>query len=122
MGQCQGRVLSAGLAQGRDMTYGTRRIETFVPHVEYSYQVGGISHSGNRISLAVIGDSNRNAARKRISPYKVDSEVCVFYDESDPSSSYLVDPRRHIRTSLLVPAGFALFGIGMIWFLSAMLE
>jgi hypothetical protein len=78
-------------------------------------------HTGNRISFAVVGDSNKSAAAKRLMPYTEGASVLVFFDEAYPSSSYLVNPRKHIRTSILISMGFVLFGFGMVWFLCKML-
>jgi len=121
IGVCEGRIISAELLQGRELANGSQRITTFVPALKYAYTVRGIMHTGDRISLAVIGDSNKSAAAKRLMPYTEGASVLVFFDEADPSSSYLINPRKHIRTSILIPMGFLLFGFGMVWFLCKML-
>ena len=121
IGVCEGRIISAELVQGRELAKGSQRITTFVPAMKYTYLVRGIMHTGNRISLAVIGDSNKYAAAKRLMPYTEGASVLVFFDEADPSSSYLVNPRKHILTSILISMGFVLFGFGMVWFLCKML-
>lgn len=122
IGVCEGRIISAELVQGPDLGGDSECLAIFYPAVKYTYLVRGIMHTGNRISLAVVGDSNKSAAAKRLMPYTEGASVLVFFDEADPSSSYLVNPRKHIRTSILISMGFVLFGFGMVWFLSFVLE
>ncbi len=121
IGQSKGRIISSQLVAGGELPGHSKHITTFFPAVNYSYEVCGTPYTGNRISLAVIGDSNKSAAAKRLMPYTEGASVLVFFDEADPSSSYLINPRKHIRTSILISMGFVLFGFGMVWFLCKML-
>lgn len=121
VGECEGRIISAELVQGSDLGGDSERLTIFYPAVKYTYLVRGMVHTGNRISFAVVGNSNKAAAAKRLKPYTEGASVLVFFDEADPSSSYLVNPRKHIRISILISMGFVLFGFGMVWFLCKML-
>ncbi len=62
---------------------------TYRPMVMYSYSVGAVRYSSNRLSFRSIVTSDHDAALKAAAAYKPGSAVEVFYDPQDPEQAVL---------------------------------
>ncbi len=82
----------------------------FSPKVEYTYNVSGESMKGNVISFLRVQTSNTSGTKKRLRRYPVGAQVEVFFNIEQPEQSYLINPRKHIWTTLGVVTGFVLIG------------
>jgi len=116
IGTCGGLITRSGIGEREEWLGGSRKIQMFSPQVEYTYEVSGQPMKGDVISFLAVRSSKPSAALKRLSSYPVGAQVEVFFNIDQPEQSYLINPKKHIGTTLGVMAIFVLLG-GLINFM-----
>jgi hypothetical protein len=75
----------------------------YFPKVEYSYQVGGETLTGNRLAFGgVLAQSNPAPAQKTLERYPLDGQVTVYYDPEKPSDAVLERKAGGMKWGLIV--------------------
>lgn len=68
---------------------GDERVSYF-PYVEFTYQIGNQTYTGNRISFGgVVGKSNLAAVQQSLSRFAPGSQVTVFYNPQNNAEAVL---------------------------------
>lgn len=62
---------------------------SYVPTVEYRYELSGRSYTGSRIAFAQTGYGSRGRAERNLAKYPVGGAVRVMYDPAKPDSAVL---------------------------------
>jgi hypothetical protein len=84
-----GKITSATLEEDRSVDRETHRTSvSYVPTIQYQYQVGDSSLVGNRIGFSKTG-YDYNTATKKLAQYPLDAPVTVFYNPLAPNESVL---------------------------------
>jgi hypothetical protein len=77
----------------RKVTQGTGDDEgesiSYVPTVEYRYELSGRTYTGSRIAFAQSGYGSPGRAEQKLARYPVGSAVKVLYDPANPASAVL---------------------------------
>lgn len=89
-------------------------------HVEYSYQVAGVTYQGDKITFgARKGYSSLQKAKDEIAPYPVDAQVRAVYNPENPKEAVL--QQRAVGTNFMLIFGIIALLIalcslcGVIW-------
>lgn len=103
----------AGVVQSAEMKShsGTKGGTTYSAAVTYTYQVGGVSYAGDKVSIGEMSSSSEYA-RGILSQYPAGKKVSVHYAPGDPSEAVL-ETGIHGGTWICLGVGtaFTLFGI-----------
>lgn len=93
---------------------------SYYPHVQYSYQVAGVTYQGDRITFgARRGYSSPQKANKEIAPYPVGAQVRAYYNPENPKEAVL--QQRAVGTNFMLIFGIIALLIalcslcGVIW-------
>jgi hypothetical protein len=121
IGTCCGVITRSGIGQ-REELHRSKKIQMLSPQVEYTYEVSGHPMKGDAISFLAVRSSKPSAALKRLSSYPVGAQVEVFFNIDQPEQSYLINPKKHIWTTLGVMVIFVLFGGLMNFMILQLLE
>ena len=124
----QATVLTAEMESATERDDGETEVE-YYPRVEYEYAVDGTTYDDERVFHAsqVSNDpgelrgkefDERSDAQAVLDRYRPGTAVTVYYDPTDPATSYLENP----STDLLISAGMmgafgllaALAGVGSV--------
>jgi hypothetical protein len=81
----------------------------YVPQVSYTYEVGGASYQGSRISYAELRSTNRKKIVDLVAKYPVGAEMDVAYDRAAPGESVIE----------LGTKGTSPFGFNVVFLLAA---
>lgn len=111
-------ILSTDIAQKEELDDGETEIE-YYPRVEYRYTVDGETYTDTRIfhSTQVNNEEGelrgkeydeRSDAQDIVDKYPEGGTAQVYYDPSDPSTSYLEDATGNL---LMTVVGGGLFGV-----------
>lgn len=79
-----GKILRAELKESGDSDGSTWAVE-----VEYTYTVGGVAYSGDRLAFAYAASSDQEAHLAVLKKLQGAKQVDVRYDPADPASSCL---------------------------------
>jgi hypothetical protein len=110
IGTCRGVITRSEVEEHDEWRGRSRNLRMCSPKVEYTYNVSGESMKGNVISFLRVQTSNTSGTKKRLRRYPVGAQVEVFFNIEQPEQSYLINPRKHIWTTLGVVTGFVLIG------------
>lgn len=84
-----GTITSATLEEDRHVDRESHSTTiTYVPTIQYKYQVGDSSLVGTRIGFSRAG-YDYNTASKKLAQYPLNSQVVVYYDPAAPNESVL---------------------------------
>lgn len=119
--RCEGVILSSRLESGPDALVHNAPA-MFWPSIRYRYQPGAEALESEQISVAQVRTTNRAQAAARLAPFPEGASVHVFYDAADPREAWLINPRKHIATNLLLALAFAAVGSGLSWLLKVMMK
>jgi hypothetical protein len=82
-----GTITSATLEEDRHVDHETHRTSvTYVPTIQYQYQVGGSNLVGNRIGFSKTG-YDYSTASKKLAKYPLNGSVTVHYDPASPNEA-----------------------------------
>jgi hypothetical protein len=84
---------------------------TYEPVVDYVYQVNGQTYHGNKISAGWSMSYDYNSAQKKISPYKTDAPVVVYYNPANPAEAVLETKSSSGNIMLII--GIVLLALGL---------
>lgn len=84
----------------------------YEPVVKYTYEVGGVGYTNDRISLFRWSTFLAGRERRKVEEYPVGKAVDVYYDPGEPSESILEIEATGLDHILW--GGFALLGAGAI--------
>lgn len=87
----------------------TRR--TYVPIVEFRYEVGGQSYASRQVAIGLVVSGSRAIANRVVGRYPIGAKVEVHYDPANPSEAALENPTRASWTLLGIAA--ACFAIAL---------
>ena len=88
------------------------RLPSYEPKVSYSYSVGGVTRTGNRLRFGDNTVSFEATARKRLASYPRGTAIQVHYDPEDPERSVLRPGVSRWNYAFMVLAG-AMFLAGL---------
>ncbi len=89
---------------------------TYSAKIEYEFELGDMTHTGDRHSFFSFGTSSYEHAHDIVKRYPVGREITVYYDPGDVSESVLeVDTRSFPAIVILFLTPFHCIGIGMLW-------
>jgi hypothetical protein len=110
----EGRVLDSRMEfETRSRNHG-RRETVWVPHISYTYIVGGRTVGSDRIWLTeATAFSQPDAAERFLRPYAPGAPVAVFYNPANPSDSALIIDSRLWPIFIITGAGLLLTGLGL---------
>ena len=100
--------------------------ESYSPHVEYTYQVGGQEYRGKDITFGFKqGFGSPNKAEEVIARYPAGGSVTVYYDPSNPQKAVLERKAGGFGASLAIGIIFLIVGLclacpGVVILLSSM--
>jgi hypothetical protein len=107
-----GRITSATLEEDSHVDRETHRTSvSYVPTIQYKYQVGESSLVGNRIGFSKTG-YDYNTARKKLAQYPLDLPVTVFYNPLAPKESVLNTSTR--GSIVLIIVSIIVMAIGIV--------
>jgi hypothetical protein len=93
---------------------------SYYPHVEYSYQVAGMTYQGDKINLgARRGYSSPQKANEEIARYPVGAQVRAYYNPKNPKEAVL--QQRAVGTNFMMIFGIIALLIalcslcGLLW-------
>ena len=66
-----------------------KTIKTYIPHVNYTFQVKDRTFTGTRVSFGDYRSNSRMAVRALIRDYPINKTVKVYYNPQDPSMCVL---------------------------------
>ncbi|MDB5045069.1 MAG: hypothetical protein JWQ08_1119 [Deinococcus sp.] len=90
---------------------GRQRIWT--PHVAYTYTVGGVTYSGERLTYGTRGNSDYGQQQRALKRYPVGGAVRVHYAPGTPQKSVLESGLRGIPWMTFVVAALILILSGL---------
>lgn len=89
---------------------------TYAAKIEYEFELGGTSYTGDRHSYFSISTSSRGHAEEVVKRYPVGRRVQVHYDPGEPEDSVLeVDARSFPSIAILFLTPFHCIGIGFLF-------
>ena len=100
-----GRMIGAGVRQ--EVTRGDAQTSdqvTYLPTVQYEYQVGAQVYQGNRFALQDRGYSSSKRAFNLVKGFQAGTPVWVFYDPANPRDSVL-ERKAHGNNFAMVVGG-----------------
>src|SRR5258708_2202831 len=68
---------------------GTQLEEKYIPHVKFSYTVGGTAHEGE-LDTGINAWLFRGSAESVVKHYPVGATLPVYYDPADPKNAVLI--------------------------------
>jgi len=106
--QVEGVVLDNGVTR----LPGGDQPDSYMPYVEYRYEVGGETYVNNNVYPGFGGKSMsfRSDAREFLEGYQVNETVTVYVKGNDPQSSFLVKTGLSFGMVL-----FMLIGLGLLF-------
>jgi hypothetical protein len=93
---------------------GVRSVDN-IPTVRYAYDVGGNSHSADKIAFKVFLNMTQLQAQTVLDKYPVGAAVGVHYQPSDPSQSVLETGVQSTMVQLIVGVIFLPLGLLLMW-------
>ena len=92
--QAQGTMLVSAVdrktSTARDGPGRTSSTSTsYMPRVEYRYEVDGEAHTGTRLELLERGEGTRAKVAAKLEKFPQGAKVAVYYDPDDPAQSVL---------------------------------
>jgi len=97
-----GRIVSNDVSVSYQNDDDYRRV-SYLPKVQFTYQVGGESFTGKRIAFGSDPDFNtRRKATNFLLQYPVGAEVAVFFNPENPSEAVLSQKMRSMTAGLIV--------------------
>lgn len=112
-----GKILSSRVASSsytaKDRDGYSRQYTSYSPEVSFTYVVDGTEYEGSAVARSVDSTSNRASVEACVDRYARGKEIMVFYDPSDPTTSYL-EVRRSIGAMILLGFGALLTAIGVL--------
>ncbi|GAB4476166.1 MAG: hypothetical protein Kow0088_13790 [Anaerolineales bacterium] len=86
----EAQIVLAEVRESSDMDDEGEIRRTFYPHVEYRYQVAGVTYQGKMITFgARRGFSSPKNAQKEIAAYPVGAQVKAYYNPQNPQEAVL---------------------------------
>ena len=108
-----GRILSDRVEKRR--SHSRNGDSTFyMPKIQYSYQVAGADHTGEKIANAIFYSQTRKGLDRLKKRYPAGIEVKVFYDPQNPTQSVLQPKTWSNLPSLLFGMAFDAFGLVLL--------
>ncbi len=106
--------VTTGTVTSSEVKGGTK----YYPSVTYTYNVDSVVYNSNIISYINFSTKNRSVVEEFLKKYSLDSEIKVFYNDSEPSDAILVPG---INTGYIVLLAFgivllAIFIFSVIFF------
>lgn len=94
---------------------------TWSPDVRFTYSVGGVDYTGDKLSNISVSSSDRRAQQAKADRYRPGTKVTVYYNPENPSESVI---ERITEVPLFMIGFFSLFAIigasMLIWILRSM--
>ncbi len=88
---------------------------TYEAKIEYEFELGGTSYTGDRHSFFSFGTSSSEHASEVVRRYPVGKRVTVYYDPGEPEQSVLeVDTRSFPWFAIIFLTPFHCIGIGFL--------
>jgi hypothetical protein len=88
---------------------------TYEAKIEYEFELGGTSYTGDRHSFFSFGTSSSEHASEVVRRYPVGKRVTVYYDPGEPEQSVLeVDTRSFPWFAIIFLTPFHCIGIGFV--------
>lgn len=113
-GKTQGQVTSIDIEHGW-----SGDSETYLPRVEYTYQVMGRKFRNNQVTRIEIWTSSHREVQKVVDQYSIGQSVDVYYNLDNPQMAHLIDnSKRFIRIALLIAVAITIQLILAALFLS----
>jgi hypothetical protein len=109
-----GSIVSSRLDQSAHTEHDDEHTYTstsYRPVVEYTYEVGGKSHQGNRVFPGASMSYDHGTAQGIVNRYQPGAIVTVHYDPADPTQAVLETKSKGGNLFLILGAGFAVLGI-----------
>ena len=104
---------TATLEEDRSVDRETHRTSvSYVPTIQYQYQVGDSSLVGNRIGFSKTG-YDFNTATKKLAQYPLDAPVTVFYNPLAPNESVLNTSTKGSIVLIIISIVIMLIGIAI---------
>lgn len=98
------QIVLAEVREQRDLDAEGDLRQTYYPHVEYTYQVAGITYQGKTIAFGGRkGFSSPRNAEKEIAAYPVGARVKAYYNPQNPKEAVL--EQRAVGTNFLQIVG-----------------
>ena len=89
---------------------------TYAARIEYEFELGGTSYTGDRHSFFSFGTSSSEHANAIVRRYPVGKRVTVYYDPGEPQQSVLeIDTRSFPAVAILFLTPFHCIGIGFLF-------
>ncbi len=89
---------------------------TYAANIEYEFELGGTSYTGDRHSFFSFGTSSSEHASEVVRRYPVGKRVTVYYDPGEPEQSVLeIDTRSFPAVAILFLTPFHCIGIGFLF-------
>ncbi|NIW79322.1 MAG: DUF3592 domain-containing protein [Calditrichae bacterium] len=110
--QVTGTITKAGVKKDHDTDAEGFTTTTYIPEVEYEYQLGEDVYSNGQISFGGTKTYNsRKKAEEAISQYPLDGRISVFYNPEKPDESVLIQGTK--GTMALIIAGVVFIAISI---------
>lgn len=105
--QVPGTITQAEIKKDYDTDAEGFTTTSYVPEIQYQYQVGGKEFTNQRISFGGTRTySSIKKAEEALSQYPVKSPVSVYYKPDNPEESVLVQGTKGTMTLIIVGAVF----------------
>ena len=109
----QGKITSATLEEDRHVDHETHRTSvTYVPTIQYQYQVGDSVQVGNRIGFSRTG-YDYNTANRKLALYPLNGVVTVYYNPVAPNESVLNPSTKGSIVLIIISIVVMLIGIAI---------
>lgn len=92
---------------------------TFIPRVEYTYEVAGTAYKASRISFVVRSSNDRNDMERLLEHYSEGGTVHVRYNPARPELAVL-EPQVAATTFLFIGLGVLFTAIGGFFLLAGL--
>jgi hypothetical protein len=106
-------AVTGGAIRQRTSGVGDDESVTFVPVVEYRYQIGAVAYTGSGIGFGEIGYGSRGRAEKVLARYPVGSAIDVYYNPAKPAQTFLEAGGGAIAWSMLA-VGVAILMVAVV--------
>lgn len=92
-------------------------ITTYLPQIQYEYQINGNSYVSNvwRFGVGFATSFREWEARSAVERYPTGSAIAVFFNPANPAEAVLEPGKTPYVAAGIVGAVFILLGLGILW-------
>lgn len=88
---------------------------SYIPHVEYEYEIDGQVYIGNNIQLSEINYASKKQAKTIASKYPKNARIDIYYDPLKPENSVIESHINITNVLLFVGSGFCFLFYGIFY-------